>query len=83
MDNRDKVFHARLVMKHDVEENWLKATNFVPKSGEIIVYDADGDHTIQRIKIGDGVTNVSALPFQNHMDAEVIAEDSELHLFFN
>lgn len=65
-ENKDKVFHARLIMKHDIEENWNKATNFVPKKGEIIIYDADGNHTSPRVKIGDDVTTVSSLPFIDH-----------------
>ena len=35
-----------------------KATNFIPRQGEIIVYDVDATHTYERFKIGDGVTNV-------------------------
>jgi hypothetical protein len=36
--------------------------------GELIVYDADENHSVQRIKIGDGVSNVNALPFVNTPD---------------
>ena len=58
-----KVNKARIIMKHDTEENWLKATNFIPLDGEIIIYDADATNTIPRMKIGDGITKVNALPF--------------------
>lgn len=58
---------ARIIQKHDTEENWQKATNFVPKKGEIIVYDIDSNHTYERLKIGDGVTVVSSLPFLDPM----------------
>ena len=58
-----KTFNVRLVNKHDVEANWLKAVNFVPKQGEIIVYDVDENYTYERFKIGDGTTLVSDLPF--------------------
>lgn len=51
-------YNARVVMKHDVQVNWDKATNFVPLEGEIIVYD-----DLNKIKIGDGITNVINLPF--------------------
>lgn len=61
----EKTFNARIVHKHDVEANWIKAVNFVPKQGEIIVYDIDSTHTYERFKIGDGKTLVSALPFSN------------------
>ena len=59
----DKILNTRIVHKHDVAENWSKASNFIPKQGELIVYDIDSQHTYERIKIGDGKTNVNALPF--------------------
>ena len=59
----DKNFNARIQQKHDVEVNWLKATNFIPLLGEIIIYDADATHSTPRIKVGDGETFVSSLPF--------------------
>lgn len=59
----EKTFPSRFVCKHDTEENWLKATNFSPKRGEIIVYDIDVNYDYERIKIGDGETNVNNLPF--------------------
>jgi hypothetical protein len=58
-----KTIKARVQSKHDVEENWLKATGFVPLAGEQIVYEADATHDKPRIKIGDGKTNVNDLPF--------------------
>lgn len=61
----EKTLNARIVHKHDVEANWLKATNFTPKQGELIVYDKDASHDYERIKIGDGSTNVNSLPFVN------------------
>ena len=60
----EKRLMGRIVNKHDVEANWLKATNFIPMQGETIIYDIDDNHDYERIKIGDGVKNVSALPFQ-------------------
>ena len=59
----EKTLKTRIIHKHDVELNWNKATNFIPKQGEIIVYDIDSIHSYERIKIGDGVTNVNNLPF--------------------
>lgn len=59
----EKNIKSRIVHKHDVELNWNKAINFIPKQGEIIVYDIDSNHSYERIKIGDGVTNVNNLPF--------------------
>lgn len=59
----NKTLNTRLVNKHDVEANWLKAVNFIPLQGEIIVYDIDENYSYERFKIGDGATNISALPF--------------------
>jgi len=60
----------RIVHKHDTEENWLKATNFIPKQGEIIIYDIDANYNYERFKIGDGTSNVNALPFANNGSSE-------------
>ena len=61
----ENVLKARQVQKHDTEANWITAgTNgFIPKKGEIIIYDKDSTHTTVRIKIGDGSSNISSLPF--------------------
>lgn len=59
----ERNLNTRIVNKHDTETNWNKATNFIPKQGEIIVYDADSTYSYPRIKIGDGKTNVISLPF--------------------
>lgn len=56
-------YNARIQQKHDVEANWLKATTFIPKAGELIVYDIDDTHNFPRFKIGDGSTVVTNLPF--------------------
>ena len=73
-----KKLSTRIIHKHDLEVNWLKATNFVPLQGEFISYDievdADGNtlelpegrtepYTYERVKLGDGKTVVSSLPF--------------------
>lgn len=71
----EKNIKTRIIHKHDTEENWNKATNFIPKQGEIIVYDIDSSHSYERIKVGDGTTNVISLPFVNEIvvDAELSA----------
>ena len=48
-----------IVLKHDTSANWAKAVNFVPKQGEVIIYD-DMDPPF---KVGDGVHTVNELPF--------------------
>jgi len=59
----EKQFNTRIINKHDTAANWAKATNFIPKKGELIVYDADTTNTQPRLKIGDGTTTVINLPF--------------------
>lgn len=59
----EKIIQGRSIQKHDTETNWLKATNFTPKKGEIIIYDRDSTYSYERMKIGDGITNVNELPF--------------------
>lgn len=56
---------SRIQNKHDTEENWLKAENFIPLIGEIVIYDVDAINLNPRFKIGDGVTAINALPFIN------------------
>lgn len=67
----NKTFNGRIVNKHDTAENWAKATSFIPKQGEIIVYDADANYDYERFKIGDGETVVSSLPFANDEKADI------------
>ena len=59
----EKNLNARIIHKHDTEANWLKAENFIPKKGELIVYDKDVNYNYNRFKIGDGETFVNNLPF--------------------
>ena len=61
----EKNINSRIQHKHDIETNWLKATTFIPKQGELIVYDRDENYNYERIKIGDGTTIVFNLPFIN------------------
>ncbi len=66
--NVEKNVNTRIQNKHDIEANWKKAINFIPKEGELIIYDPDPIDQINgcfetRFKIGDGVTTVTNLPF--------------------
>ena len=63
----EKTLKTRLIQKHDTESNWRFATNFVPKDGELIIYEIDSEHPIPRMKVGDGETNVNDLPFVNNI----------------
>lgn len=71
----EKILNSRVQQKHDIETNWLKATNFIPKLGEVIVYDPDSNCNFPRIKVGDGTTTVINLPFvYEPVSYEMIAE---------
>lgn len=71
-----KQINARFQQKHDIEANWIVAgnNNFVPKSGEIIVYDPDVFCDYSRIKIGDGESNINDLKFVDAAVQEQIAQ---------
>lgn len=88
-----KTTFTRIVNKHDLEANWIKAVNFTPLSGELIIYDVEVDsngntlelpsgrtvpYTFQRLKIGDGVTNVNSLPFAMSWSALSSCEEEVL-----
>jgi hypothetical protein len=59
----EKFLNTRIKNKHDIEANWLLATNFTPLSGEIIIYNEDENYNYKRIKIGNGIDNVNDLDF--------------------
>lgn len=58
-----KQLNARVITKHDKEENWNKATSFIPKLGELIVYETDGVYSTPRLKVGNGLDVIKKLPF--------------------
>ena len=68
----NKTIKTRIINKHDTSANWSKAVNFIPKKGEIIIYD-----DLRKVKVGDGTTLVSSLPFVEQDLSEYITE-SEL-----
>ena len=51
----EKNTNARIQHKHDIEENWRKATNFIPKAGELIIYDIDENGQFEDDVEGDSV----------------------------
>lgn len=65
----EKRIIGRAIQKHDIEQNWTKATGFIPMAGEIIVYDIDANYNYERVKIGDGSKNVNELPFLMSVDS--------------
>lgn len=76
----EKNISSRIIHKHDIEANWDKATNFIPKAGEIIVYDRDENYTYERIKVGDGETLVSALPFSDDHMKELVSQKAAVQI---
>lgn len=64
--SNNKQINTRIQHKHDIESNWIKALNFIPKVGEIIVYDPDENYDYARVKIGDGLTPVNELKFSGN-----------------
>ena len=63
-------YNSRVIQKHDTSDNWSKATDFIPLSGEIIVYD-----DLRKIKIGNGTTKVNDLLFNSSTFDELVAGD--------
>ena len=84
-----KQFNVRYQLKSDTEANWNKAgpkngsPGFIPLNGELIIYQADNAHPFSRIKIGDGTTNVVALPFidsgtLNGLEVEIVKNSKRI-----
>ena len=69
---------TRIQLKNDTEANWERAVNFVPLKGELIIYSTDEAHPFSRIKVGDGLTLVSDLPFidSSSLNGKVILVDT-------
>ena len=64
--NNEKQIKARFQQKTDTSEKWNIASSkgFIPKKGEIIVYqDEQNSKSISKIKIGDGKNAVEQLDF--------------------
>lgn len=59
----ERSLNTRIQNKIDTTANWEKATNFVPKKGEIIVYSDGGGTGVPKMKVGDGATKVGSLKF--------------------
>ena len=67
--------NTRLMQKYDTEENWGKASGFIPLKGEKIIYAPDDTHPYVREKTGDGVTAVTALPFDENYRGDIISSN--------
>ena len=70
----EKNIDTRIQHKYDIEANWNKAVNFIPKVGEIIIYGIDENYNYSRFKIGDGVRTINNLEFL--LDTQYILHNS-------
>lgn len=59
------IYNLKSVPFHATAAEWELAplNAYVPKQGEMVVYDKDDENAVERLKIGDGVSTVSNLPF--------------------
>jgi len=56
-----KTVKERFTVKHEKAEDWAKAKNFIPLSGEICIYEFEGQPP--KIKVGNGKDKIEDLPF--------------------
>lgn len=56
-------YNLKSIPFHGTEAEWTTNSSYIPKAGEIVIYDIDSANAEIRIKIGDGATTVGALPF--------------------
>lgn len=59
----EKKMNARILHKHDTEVHWNRAAGFIPREGELIIYDVDESYSQPRFKVGNGETVAKDLPF--------------------
>ena len=64
---------TRIVNKHDTTANWNSRSTFIPKAGEIIIYT-----DTHKVKVGDGTSTISALPFIDNVDLSNYVTETEL-----
>ena len=59
-----KKYNLKSIPFHATETEWsTEHLNYIPKQGEIVVYDKDDTYNYERIKVGDGLTSIVNLPF--------------------
>lgn len=81
--------NTRIQLKHDTTENWNNTIGFIPKAGEVIIYDdyEIKNYTVQEygetvekttlipnIKIGTGNAYVQDLPFVDEKTREILMD---------
>ena len=76
--------------KHKTEEEWNATPEFIPEAGEIVVYDADINHSVPRLKVGDGIQTIKKQQFTdeeilnkfNEFSPIGVTEEEEGHIVF-
>lgn len=59
---KGKKYNIKAIPFHGTAAEW-ENNNYIPKDGEIIIYDIDENYNYKKIKIGNGTDIVSVLPF--------------------
>ena len=59
---KGKKYNIKAIPFHGTAAEW-ESNDYIPKDGEIVVYDIDENYAYKRIKIGDGENTVAVLPF--------------------
>ena len=75
------VLNARTIHLHDIEARWNLTKGFIPRQGELVIYDKDNKYSYERFKIGDGTTDVKNLPFVTDVAVKnffMSTDDSEI-----
>lgn len=68
---KGKKYNIKAIPFHGTAAEW-ENNNYIPKDGEIIIYDADEDYGYKRVKIGNGIDAVSALPFYEEAIFDIV-----------
>ena len=68
-----KYLNAKIINRRDTSINWAEHGTTVLDAGEIIVYT-----DLHKIKVGDGTSTISALPFIDDKDLSNYVTESEL-----
>ena len=88
------IINTRIQIKHDTTENWNNAIGFIPKPGEIIIYDdyevkhytveeygeqVEKTALIPNIKVGTGNAYVQDLAFVDEKTRAILMEHINNH----
>ena len=68
-----KYLNVKIINRRDTSTNWAETGTTILDAGEIIVYT-----DLHKIKVGDGTSTISALPFIDDKDLSNYVTKSEL-----